>query len=74
LQPLNVGEKRVRYLGGDALIGYQQSQIRIFYGEHHFNFWWVRKPELKRKGERDGAAPWQKTDVNWSLLMPREVK
>jgi len=40
LQRVNAGEKRVRCLGGDALIGYQQSQIRIFYGEHHFNFWW----------------------------------
>jgi hypothetical protein len=30
--------KRVRYLGGDALIGYPQSQIQIFYGKHYFNF------------------------------------
>jgi len=29
----------VRYLGGDALIGYPQSQIQIFYGKHYFNFW-----------------------------------
>jgi len=48
-------KEHVRYLGGDPLIGYQQSQIQIFYSKHYFNFCYQRR-KLQTVG---GPTSWR---------------